>query len=256
MWRLKPNGGDGALDDALDTTFSTDGRVPIDSGGDSERATAIALAPDNKVLVAGITNNAPHSSAATVFRLTPGGSLDSTFDTDGAAAVDLDGFASAAAVGVQPDGKILLAGSVKVGSNPFVAALWRLNAGGGPGPINGAVDPTFGIAGATTVASGTGVGAGSLVLQPDRRIVVAGSVFDGQPARVPGARRPVRADGDEGRDRRRLGAVLACGDRVRPDLLGHVRRRHRRHADGDRRDGVDVRRLVGRRAAAAPGPAR
>src|SRR4029079_12221869 len=81
---------------------------------------------------------------------------------------------------VQPDGKILLAGSVKVGSNPFVAALWRLNAGGGPGPIHEAVDPTFGIAGVTTVASGTGVGAGSLVLQPDRRIVVAGSVFDGR----------------------------------------------------------------------------
>jgi uncharacterized delta-60 repeat protein len=180
VWRLKPNGGGGALDDALDTTFSTDGRVPIDSGGDSERATAIALAPDNRVLVAGDTNNAPHSSAATVFRLTPGGSLDPTFDTDGAAAVDLDGFASAAAVGVQPDGKILLAGSVKVGSDPFVAALWRLKAGGGPGPINEAVDPTFGITGVTTVASGTGVGAGSLVLQPDRRIVVAGSVFDGR----------------------------------------------------------------------------
>jgi uncharacterized delta-60 repeat protein len=180
VWRLKPNGGDGVLDHALDTTFSTDGRVPIDSGGDSERATAIALQPDNKVLVAGLTNNAPHSSAATVFRLTPGGSFDSTFDTDGAAAVDLDGFASAAAVGVQPDGKILLAGSAKVGSNPYVAALWRLNAGGGPGPINEAVDPTFGIAGVTAVASGTGASAGSLVLQPDRRIVVAGSVFDGR----------------------------------------------------------------------------
>ena len=210
MWRLKANGGDGALNNALDPTFDTDGHVSLDSGGD-ERPTGLAVQPDGRIVVAGNTDNAPHSDAAVVWRLTSVGALDTTFDTDGAAAVDSGGFARADAVALQPDGKILLAGTTKLGAGPLVAAVWRLLPDGGTGAINAALDPTFNTGGTTTVPVGPGSSAGALALQPDRRIVVAGGRQHREPAGLPRAGRPVRAERRHGRRGCGLGAVLAAG---------------------------------------------
>ena len=176
VWRLKAGGGAGALNGALDPTFDADGHASINSGGD-EVPTGIAVQPDGRIVVSGRTDNAPHGDAATVWRLTSAGAPDTTFDTDGGATVDSGGAARGEAVALQPDGKILLAGSTKLGAAPFVAALWRLRADGGGGGVNGALDPTFNTGGVATVASGTGAAAGALALQPDRRIVVAGANF-------------------------------------------------------------------------------
>ncbi len=176
VWRLKANGGAGPLNDALDPTFDTDGQANVNSGGD-EAAAGISVQQDGRIVVAGRTDSAPHGGAAIVWRLKSDGALDPTFDADGAAAVDSGGYARGEAVGLQPDGKILLAGSTKLGAAPFVAAVWRLGANGGTGAINDALDPTFGSGGAATVAVGTGASANALALAPDRRVVAAGGVF-------------------------------------------------------------------------------
>ena len=88
-------------------------------------------------------------------------------------------FAQAEALQLQSDHKILVAGTSKVGTNPYNADVWRLLANGGTGAVNGALDPTFGAGGTTAVTQGSGAGASALVLQPDRRIIAAGAVFGG-----------------------------------------------------------------------------
>jgi uncharacterized delta-60 repeat protein len=183
IWRLKADGGSGALNGALDKTFDTDGQADIDSGAD-DVAEGVALAPDGKIVLAGSTRNGSNNEAMVWRMKANGGSgvtndaLDPTFDTDGAAAIDGGGFASAGAVALQPDGKILVAGSARSGANPSTAVLWRLTGDGGTGAVNGALDPAFGTGGAAAVNAGAGAFADALALAPDRRIVVAGATND------------------------------------------------------------------------------
>jgi uncharacterized delta-60 repeat protein len=185
VWRLKANGGPGALNGALDPTFDTDGQADVDSGG-QETANAVALQPDGRIVIAGHTEGGPLGGDAVVWRLKADGgtenstndALDSTFDTDGAASIGGAGvFASAGAVELQPDGKILVGGSRKIGTNPFDAVMWRLATNGGTGAVNGALDASFGTGGAAAVSIGSGASASALALQADRRIVAAGSTF-------------------------------------------------------------------------------
>jgi uncharacterized delta-60 repeat protein len=184
VWRLQADGGSGVLNGALDTTFDTDGQADIDGGGD-DAAEGVAVQPDGKIVLAGYGEATPAHRDAMVWRLkADGGSgvtnnaLDPSFDTDGAAAIDGGGTAYASALALQPDGKILITGASQVGKGPGSAAVWRLAANGGTGEVNGALDPTFGTGGATTVSVGSGAGANALALAPDRRIVAVGSTSD------------------------------------------------------------------------------
>ncbi len=184
VWRLKADGGAGGVNGALDTTFDTDGQADIDGGGD-DAVEGVAVQPDGKIVLAGYGEDAPSHRDAMVWRLkADGGSgvtnnaLDPSFDTDGAAAIDGGGAAYATALALQPDGKILVSGASQVGTGPSSADVWRLSENGGTGAVNGALDPTFGTGGATTVTVGSGAGANALALSPDRRIVAVGATFD------------------------------------------------------------------------------
>jgi uncharacterized delta-60 repeat protein len=184
VWRLKANGGAGGLNEARDPTFDTDGQADFDSGG-NDQAEDVALQPDGKILLAGSSEPTAGKVKATVWRVKPNGgsgvtngALDPTFDTDGVALIDGGGSASGSAIALQPDGKILLAGSAQVGANPSTAMLWRLLADGGTGAVSGALDPSFGASGATAVNTGSSAGAGGVALLPDRRIVAAGPTFN------------------------------------------------------------------------------
>jgi uncharacterized delta-60 repeat protein len=175
-WRLKADGS------ALDPTFDVDGQADVDSFG-NEAATGVALQPDGKIVIAGYTQGGPLGNDAMVWRLKANGAtenttndaLDSTFGTKGEASIGGAGdFASAAAVALQPDGKILVAGAIKIGATPYAAVIWRLATSGGTGAVNSALDLTFGTGGATTVNAGSEASASALALQPDRRIIAAG----------------------------------------------------------------------------------
>jgi uncharacterized delta-60 repeat protein len=174
-WRLTTAG-------ALDTTFDTDGQADVDNGG-SETANAVAVQPDGKIVMAGSSSAGLHGDNAVVWRLKPNGgtgatngALDPTFDTDGVAGIEDGGFAEAKAMALQPDGKILLAGISQVGTGPYTAVIWRLNASGGPGPVDGALDPTFGSGGVSSIAEGSSAEAMAIALEPDRRVVAAGPI--------------------------------------------------------------------------------
>ena len=171
--RYHPNG-------TLDTTFGGDGQVITDFGGD-EQATAVALQPDGKIVVAGwsvisSTTGLPDFALA---RYLPNGTLDTTFSGDGLVTTHIgssgNDAARATAVALQADGKIVAAGwsvTSSTGHRSFALARYQ---------PNGSLDTTFSGDGLviTDVGSGDRHDVFALVIQPhDGRLVVAGLARD------------------------------------------------------------------------------
>src|SRR6266511_854491 len=114
-------------------TFGTGGVVTTDLGGDEE-ISALVLQPDGKLVAAGETYNAStasHSNFA-LARYQPDGSLDPTFGTGGLVTTDLGGDDSIGALVLQPDGKLVAAGSTRdssTSSSNFALARYQTAAG-------------------------------------------------------------------------------------------------------------------------------
>jgi len=154
---------------SLDTTFGTGGIVTTDIGNVDNASFALAIQPaDGKLIAAGSSINGTNDDFALV-RYNTNGTLDNTFGTGGIVTTNFAGnsFDYIEAVALQPDGKIVAAGSLFNGSS-FLFALARYN-------TNGTLDDTFGIGGRVTT-SFTNVDdlARAMVLQPDGKIIVAG----------------------------------------------------------------------------------
>lgn len=75
-------------DGTPDTNFSTDGIATVDFGATHERAYAVLLLSDGRVLLAGYTNISSNQSFALAM-LKADGTLDTSFDTDGLATTDI-----------------------------------------------------------------------------------------------------------------------------------------------------------------------
>jgi len=156
-------------DGDLDLTFSGDGKATLDfgaAGGDDEAA-AVAVDADDRILVAGYSEDAG-SRDLLVFRLTTSGALDPTFN-GGTGSVRIafgSGENTAAALAVQPDGRILVAGTFRVGSVGRFAVA-RLEE-------NGTLDPSFGTGGRTTTQIGSSAEARGLALHPSGRFTLGG----------------------------------------------------------------------------------
>ncbi|MBA3961554.1 MAG: hypothetical protein H0X40_06600 [Chthoniobacterales bacterium] len=95
----------------LDTTFSNDGLAQIDFGDCCQSANKVLLQSDGKIIVVGYANTEDSDSDFLLARLSPSGSLDSTFGVSGKVRTsfgDLNGGANGAAL--QSDGKIVAVG--------------------------------------------------------------------------------------------------------------------------------------------------
>jgi uncharacterized delta-60 repeat protein len=171
----------------LDSSFGNAGQVvtTIETGCDAFGA---GFQPDGKSVAAGLAaslNGSVESVDFAVARYTTNGALDFSFGslgraTNNAGGGTLDG---AYAMGIQPDGKIVLAGAAAIGNfpgpvtgntvvNSFVA-LARFN-------TNGTPDATFGNNGTVLTEIGTFSDyALSLALQPNGKILVAGASDSG-----------------------------------------------------------------------------
>ena len=168
--RLNPDG-------SLDTSFSTDGKVVVDWPAASyEFAHAVALQTDGKIVVAGYTGPTPGGVGPNTFaiaRLTPAGILDVTFDTDGRQTTSFGLGADDERIqglAIQPDGRIVAAGSWDAGLADF--AIVRYN-------TNGSLDATFSGDGRQSFTFGRPPSGGlefarGVALQPNGKIVVAG----------------------------------------------------------------------------------
>ena len=135
-------------DGTLDTGFGTGGTVIMDVSGDdlTDRWTAVAVQPDGKIVVAGesIITGVFDSSFA-LARYNTDGTLDASFGTGGIVTSDLGAsLTSAFSVAIQPDGKIVAAGTTFI--NDFDFALARYNS-------DGTLDASFGRAGQSSPIS-------------------------------------------------------------------------------------------------------
>jgi uncharacterized delta-60 repeat protein len=154
---------------SLDTSFGSGGEVITDIVvGGSELILDIALQSDSKIVVAGKAPDPQflgnHSFA--LARYNSNGSLDASF---GAGGIVLNptgtGYSDVAqAVMIQPDGRIVAAGRLQI-EEAVQFGLMRFN-------TNGTLDSSFGTGG---VAQGGGGSIFDSVLQPDGKIVAAGT---------------------------------------------------------------------------------
>src|SRR5215469_15043858 len=165
-------------DGSLDQTFGSSGKVTTDFFGSDDVAYRIALQPDGKLVLAGLTfNPATKSDDFAVARYNPNGSLDSSFGAGGKQTTDFFGNADyATGVAIQADGKIVVAGYASHGSSTGDLALARYN-------LDGALDQSFGAGGLQTTNllgnSDDNDTARAVGIQQDGGIVVAGNTQRG-----------------------------------------------------------------------------
>ncbi len=154
---------------SLDSTFGSNGIVEATFPGVDSNAYALAIQPDGKIVAGGGTSDSnPAKVDLALARYLSDGSLDSTFGVDGRMTTDFSGNCDdASAILLQPDGKILVAGSAYDGSD-YDFALARYDSAGN-------LDTSFGAGGkvVTDLDGGQDYG-NALILQPDGKIVVAG----------------------------------------------------------------------------------
>ncbi len=126
---------------------------------------AIALQPDERIIVAGQHATAVNQDDFVVLRYHPDGSPDTTFGDHGKRVTSFSvGNDAANAVVIQPDGYVVAAGFTPVGF-----ALARYDASGTP-------DASFGVNGkVTTPFNGNGAVITALALLPDGSFLAAGS---------------------------------------------------------------------------------
>lgn len=164
-----------AADGDLDTTFGKDGRVRTDfSGGSIEVALAVATQPDGKIVAAGVTSGL--SSEFGLARYNRDGSLDRTFGDGGKVRSTFRGWEIAFAVAIQPDGKIVAAGTSMTfdGVTPSAFIVARYNR-------DGSLDRRFGDEGKViTEFPDVYADARALAIQPDGKIVVVGQAVGPQ----------------------------------------------------------------------------
>ena len=157
----------------LDTSFGVNGYVTTQFLTETFNP-VIALQPDGKIVVVGVTtaaHNVGSNFELALARFNADGSLDPSFGTNGitiTAAPSGFSYDQPPAVALQPDGKIVIAAGTSPaddGSGEFVVARYD---------ASGTLDTTFGQDGLITTQFAGYAAATSVALQPDGRIIAAG----------------------------------------------------------------------------------
>jgi len=172
-WFISPQVTQAAAGD-LDPTFGVAGMLTTDINRSTDIANAVAVQADGKLIVVGQTykNNDFSGEDFVVTRYNTDGTLDTTFGRGGKVRTDFPGLAAVpSSVVIQSDGKIVVAG----GAFPLFTFLGnfelvRYNP-------NGSLDRSFGNGGIVTTTFPEGSYAFDVALQPDGKIIAAGTVF-------------------------------------------------------------------------------
>lgn len=144
------------LPGSLDLTFDpTAGGTLEGVAGEYPGVTAVAVQPDGKLLIGGNFTRVNGQLRRGLARLQPDGTLDASFDAA------LGNYANVLSLAVQPDGRIVIAGSFFLPGHSACSMFARLNP-------DGSLDPTF------ALLSNITYGPTDLLRQPDGRILLAG----------------------------------------------------------------------------------
>ena len=156
-------------DGSLDRSFGRGGRVETGFGVSS--VNALALQPDAKLVAAGRAGAGDGTSSDfALVRYDPNGRLDTSFDGGGRVLTTFGAFASANALVVQPDGKLVAAGRAGASdgsSGDFALARYH---------VDGSLDTSFDGDGLVLTGFGGSASVNALVLQSDGKLVVAGEL--------------------------------------------------------------------------------
>jgi uncharacterized delta-60 repeat protein len=160
-----------AADGSLDTSFGGDGRVVTDFTPASDKAFAVAIAPDGKIVAAGAIARFTQIGSRGRFALArylPTGALDTSFGGDGRVTTDFGpGEDRVEGVAIR-GGKILAVGSASFGCTPCARfALARYD-------DDGSLDTSFGGDGKVTTGFRLGGNGHDVAVGSRGRIVVAG----------------------------------------------------------------------------------
>ncbi len=167
---------------ALDLTFGTSGVVLTNllssiNPATFNEANSLLIQPNGKLVVVGQTDSESSTASFAVLRYNSNGSLDTTFDADGVATLDIStnytGTDVALSVVLQTDGKLVVAGNTFVPYPADFFALARYNS-------NGSLDHSF--SGDGVVVTNTsppsqldGHLLDTLLLQPNGKLVAVGT---------------------------------------------------------------------------------
>ncbi|MBI5256769.1 MAG: hypothetical protein HY855_09730 [Burkholderiales bacterium] len=157
---------------SLDTSFGNGGKVVSAVGADTDRAFAVAIQADGKIVVAGETQSGAGTTGVdfALLRLLPGGALDNGFGTNGRVVTALkphagrDTVYALALPQVAGEQRILAVG----GEGDFLAARYT---------ANGSLDAGFGEGGKVVGLFNANIGAArAVVLLPGGQAVLAGGI--------------------------------------------------------------------------------
>jgi uncharacterized delta-60 repeat protein len=150
-----------------DPSFSRDGRVLTDIRGD-DTATAVAVQPDGKIVAAGFSSPPGGTRRFALVRYEADGALDPSFGDGGIVTTRLGADSAAQAVAIEPDGKIVVAGTASRPETGWDFALARYDS-------DGALDTSLSGDGRVLTDFGGGAdGAHALALDSDGQLVAAG----------------------------------------------------------------------------------
>ena len=103
-------------DGSLDTSFNGDGKIVLDFGGSNDFVYDVKVQSDGAIVVTGSVGN-----ALAVARFNPDGSPDTSFGTAGLVTTNVQATSSGSEVVIQPNGGIVVAGTVNNGNgNQFL----------------------------------------------------------------------------------------------------------------------------------------
>jgi uncharacterized delta-60 repeat protein len=146
-------------DGSLDPSFGQGGEVLLSAlPGDFRAAQKLAVQPDGKLVVG--------AASVIVGRFNPDGSVDTTFAQGGATFTSFNRTGSLDQLLVQPDGKILAVAYDTSQAGAILMARYN---------PDGSLDATFGTNGQVVASGAAGSQHAFAALQPDGKIVVAGT---------------------------------------------------------------------------------
>jgi uncharacterized delta-60 repeat protein len=153
----------------VDSSFGNNGvaRILINH---SSRTSCLFIQPDDKILVGGNTDQSTNMALA---RLTPNGSIDSSFGSNGKQVIsftEIYQLEYLSGIAMQSDGKIVIAGYFYNPNNKTSATLARFK-------LNGALDSSFGVNGKViqNIFPTGSVYANGLAILPNDKILITGS---------------------------------------------------------------------------------
>lgn len=160
-------------DGILDSAFGAGGKVLTGFAPGASIGRCIVIQPDGKIVVAGETaNDSTFRWEIALARYHADGTLDSAFSDNGKINTASGNFDhNINAIGLQTDGKIVLAGylGTSPSTNKFLLVRYH---------PNGTIDSTFGTDGFLTVPFGAQNNqASALLIQPDDKMIVGGNAL-------------------------------------------------------------------------------